>query len=468
MNFEGRRLKSEKRSRRPAIQDRSALSPFTLQRSLCPRSALTLVELLVVIIILTTLVGGVIPVLSPNNDSRKIRAASRGLQGYISQIQAKAARTGRPHGIGFRETAPESGVAIEVFGLEVPPPFAGFSTASQARIMRRLRGPSFDPTHFTFVQFVLADSLAVSVDPPDEYAFDQIPPNFVRPNDQIEIDGFRYQFVDDRNIDQATGFYTSVATLRVVPVDETNATSAGQTYAFVKGYPTPQVANTPLHLHDNQLTAPKPYKIIRQPTNSSEAPYQLPSSIAIDIQGSILENANFIDENRLARNYPIVGGQQQLNVDIASLADRQRDNQETVGIMFSPTGAVSAIQHNNLPVTGTSRVVLLLGRIENGGLTYSLDNPNDLSERVYDCAWEIATGASKKDLEDLQESVNWLNLESRFLSIATTNGRVVVSEPAFVDATSPDIGGGNAVQQYLNQIEAAHGFVQEMTTVGGN
>ena len=40
-----------------------------------PPSALTLIELLVVIVILMTLVGGVIPVLSPNNDARKIREA---------------------------------------------------------------------------------------------------------------------------------------------------------------------------------------------------------------------------------------------------------------------------------------------------------------------------------------------------------------------------------------------------------
>jgi len=67
------------------------------------KRGLTLVELLVVIVILVTLVAGVIPMISPNNDTRKIREASRGLQAYINSAQAEAARTGRPHGIGFVE-----------------------------------------------------------------------------------------------------------------------------------------------------------------------------------------------------------------------------------------------------------------------------------------------------------------------------------------------------------------------------
>src|SRR5262245_21511640 len=72
------------------------------------RNAMTLIELMFVIVILTVLIGAVLPVLSPNNDARKIREAARGLQTYIMQAQARAARTGRPAGIAFRESAPGS------------------------------------------------------------------------------------------------------------------------------------------------------------------------------------------------------------------------------------------------------------------------------------------------------------------------------------------------------------------------
>ena len=90
---------------------------------------MTLIELMVVVVILVTLVAGVLPLVSPNNDARKIREASRGLKTFLMAAQAEAARTGRPVGIGFRETSlatrsnttPGSGMAIEVYQLAVPP-----------------------------------------------------------------------------------------------------------------------------------------------------------------------------------------------------------------------------------------------------------------------------------------------------------------------------------------------------------
>ena len=98
------------------------------------RLALTLIELLVVIAILTTLVAGVVPLFSPNNDTRKIREASRGLHAYITLAQAKAARSGRPTGIAFQESRIGSGVALEVFQLEVPKGFSGFSEESRCSV----------------------------------------------------------------------------------------------------------------------------------------------------------------------------------------------------------------------------------------------------------------------------------------------------------------------------------------------
>lgn len=424
------------------------------------RNGLTLVELLVVIIILTTLVGGVIPVLSPNNDERKIRAAGRGLQGYITLVQAEAARTGRPQGIAFQESSSNSGVALEVFGLEVPPPFAGFSTASYARVILEER-PSGQDSRL-WVQFVLADARELPLPAPPEfpsreYDFDPMPPNFVRWNDEVQIAGTIYRIVDtdfdgDWNDDQVPddGFYTldrGDHRLSTFQVQAVNAT--GQALAFIRSYS----ANGNFY----RLTAPQPFQLIRQPTNSSREPYQLPAGIVIDLQGSVLEGGDYSEREFLYDKYPLFGD---------SLSDRDRDNTDIVGIMFSPTGAIDSVFHNGLKVLNVSRAVLLLGRIENGGLTYELNAPNDPASRVTDGAWTIASGATKDELEKKQEEVNWLNLDSRLVSIVAGNGRVVVSEPAFVDARI--FGGLDAQEQAEEQIEAAHGFAHEMTTIGGN
>ena len=74
-------------------------SPFPIWR----RPGLTLIELLITIVIMVTVLAGALPLLSPNNNSRKLREASRQLNSLLSQAQAQAARDGRPVGVAFRE-----------------------------------------------------------------------------------------------------------------------------------------------------------------------------------------------------------------------------------------------------------------------------------------------------------------------------------------------------------------------------
>ena len=63
------------------------------------RRGITLIELLVVIIILTTLVAAAIPILSPSNDDRRLREASRGVNAFITGAQMKAVELRRPYGV---------------------------------------------------------------------------------------------------------------------------------------------------------------------------------------------------------------------------------------------------------------------------------------------------------------------------------------------------------------------------------
>ncbi|NOY41996.1 MAG: type II secretion system protein [Planctomycetes bacterium] len=409
---------------------------------------MTLIELLVVIIILTTLVAGVIPVLSPNNDARKIREASRGLQSYIMLAQSKAAQTGRPHGIAFRESAP--GVALDVFQLEVPPPFAGFSSASAARIIRE-EFPAGSGTFRYYVQFILADTATgippVAFPPILDYQRDPVPPRFVRYKDEVTIAGTRYRLIDkdfDGNGTQETiipddGFYNIDITINnhrewtflCEPVNNSDQTLA-YVYSYLSG------GNT------YSLTAPKQHQIIRQPVNSPESPYQLPAGVAIDMQGSVTEGSSVPGRFPTNSSLFVPGG-----------------TLDTVGIMFSPTGSVSSVYLNGTLLTSVSRLVLLMGRVENGGLIGGPTGPPAYNN----AEWTIASGASNDVLSELQEKINWLNLDTRWLSIAASSGRVVVTENAFVDARA--FGGDPALLQVERQLEAAHQFAHEMKTGGG-
>src|SRR5688500_8118243 len=115
-----------------------ARSSLSIQHSLfsirSSRPGLTLIELLVTIVIMVTVLAGVLPLVSPNNNSRKIREASRQLNTFLAQAQAQAARDGRPVGVAFREFAngaSRSGMALEAYTIAVPPPYAGFSDSSR-------------------------------------------------------------------------------------------------------------------------------------------------------------------------------------------------------------------------------------------------------------------------------------------------------------------------------------------------
>src|SRR5262245_6267781 len=66
------------------------------------RSGMTLIELLVVIIILTTVVAAAIPLMSPTNDDRRLREATRGLNTFILGAQTRALASRRPFGIALK------------------------------------------------------------------------------------------------------------------------------------------------------------------------------------------------------------------------------------------------------------------------------------------------------------------------------------------------------------------------------
>jgi len=409
--------------------------------TLDPRG-LTLIELMVVIVILMTLVGGVIPILSPNNDARKIREASRGLQTYILQAQARAARTGRSAGIAFIETSPGSGVALEVFQIETPPPFAGFSSSSSARFRRN---PNQD--NYTIE---LGEGYSLFDD-----NVGHVPPRFAKPGDLIEVGN--HLFILKRGNEWEQG---DDGVLYFVDTNKfTDAWIVGE-----QDRPFPRDESDP-----NRSSTSR-YRIVRQPVNTSESPYTLPAGVAIDMHASGTEGG--AEATLFARPK---------NSSSVSTSDRTKikNSIKQVGIMFTPTGAIESVHYGNgwvygrnatgksvdIPITDASRVFLLLGRVEN-----VLDEDAMSPENG-----QLTTAMNQQDsdeqLAEKQAQVNWMNLDSRWIVCDARSGRSIVTENAFVDARKEQYSVGGRkdpnVELAWRQVEDARQFAKQMKNGSG-
>lgn len=409
----------------PASTERVAVLP-------AHSAGMTLIELLVVITILTTLVAGVIPLLSPNNEPRKLREAARELQSYITQTQAEAARTGRPHGIGFRESTAGSGVALEVYQLEVPQPFAGFSDQSRVSDQGDIGNyvlPS-DPTIPRFPEYAGRQLRQLLFELADGSSPDPYPPQFLRPGDEIVIDGRMYLIVQDENLPN--------------PVQVINNTLYLQ--APTNGDP---VFVNCIWKNQKQGQLPpqllKQYRIVRQPSNSPEPPLTLPRGIGIDMVASGLEVSGTLGLNQFTQFYDNAPGL--LN---------------TAGIMFAPSGRVESVLRNGERTQQLSRAMLLLGRVEN------------VSPGRPAADYDFTQLTTDDQVETAREQLNWLNPDSHWLVLSANNGRLVSSGNRFVDVQSTAVQSldynGNTetlATDPFDQIYAARQFAREMRREGG-
>ena len=416
----------------------------TRNSPLATRPALTLIELLVTIVIMVTVLAGVIPLMSPNNNARKIREASRQLSTLLAQAQAQAARDGRPAGVAFREFetgATRNGVAVEAFMINEPQPFAGFSDASQARLL-------FQNGLVTEVQLVLAGALIASPqsNPDACYALDNVPPDTIRFGDVISVSGFDFVITDpDRDGDGAadTGNGDPVFTRGDFYTD-----SRAQFKCNFLGSspPVPRAAVPPRQsaLPDNGWAHPAPYRILRQPRNTSDAPLQFPRGIGVDLDVSGATGPNVPN-----------------NFDSGGVAD-------VVGIMFNPNGTLEGLYHNGERTESAAQIFLLMGVIENAN--NGSQDPNDYDFKNYP-----VTDAD--NLAQRRSRINWLNADSRWVTVNRA-GRIVTSANNIFDPTLPAFttdppfdtspnAPSEARQQRNRQIDAARSFASQMQTEGG-
>jgi type II secretory pathway pseudopilin PulG len=416
------------------------------------RIGMTLIELLVVIVILTTLVAGVLPLVSPNNEGRKIQEASRGLQTYFMMAQAEAARLGRPVGVGFIESAAGSGVALEAFQLQVPPPYPGQSTASRVRVFQvptsaggkmsyagaqndgGNEGTSFRDRYYGYplyrVQFLDRPVSAGT----DANAFSELfPTNMLRLGDVLDIEGFEFLIVDH----PIESGYSPTQTQQPGYLPPNNHVYCIWMNSNGQVFPLSTVdANNKI---DN-AGANRPYLVMRQPANndrigvSSTSPYQFPTGAAMDLESSGVEVTEGI------RTVP--------KLDAGTTGLRQ------LGIMFSPTGGIDSVWFNGSEINDAARIFLLLGKVENG-------NP-DAANYVFSARQGTSSEISDEELAERRKAVNWLNLDSRWMMINANSGKFnVVENASFDPRTIKYRYPSNAQLAKMDQIEAAHALAHD-------
>ena len=441
---------------------------------------LTLIELLVVVAILTTLVAGVVPVLSPNNVPRKIREAGRGLSTYIKLAQSKAARNGRPAGIMLKKlsvdtlNAGDRGVCLEVYQLEVPPPFSGFSENSTIQI---------DPAYGRFDTLLpkggtitfgvgLGDSFTAS-------SADALPPRMFKVGDIIEVAGHRLK-IDDPDAFDLPPEEEVVNGVRVDVLPGTDDTPDATKVVRYNGVvyvqmnlSDPPVINFEWLDYNPNILPPKggrTYKIFRTPEISSEEPFQLPRGTCIDLQASGIPTTPMTPScchNPLV-NIPGGSGDETIDANLTN-------NDDGVAVMFGPDGSVSDYYWNQANTFDrftsgigegkplNDQVFFLIGRRENVPVSITTVN-----------GWNFAsqTQYSDDDLDTLRENLNWLNPDSRWLAISSQSGNVVVTENAFLNLRSPryspnPVDFANLMQSVPAQMTDARQFAREMKREGG-
>jgi prepilin-type N-terminal cleavage/methylation domain-containing protein len=457
-----------------------------------PPRGMTLIELLVVIIIVTTLVSAAIPLMSPANDDRRLREASRMVNTFISTAQANAIATQRPFGVAIKRLSKDTGrndptqpdndnsVSIELYYVEQPTPFVGFNEQSQARVaLYTLPSTSTlygGAKNLVVIQFVAPGvSLSASIDGlPDGWDADQFASGVVRFGDVIEINGTRYKLMSDKSdttvypqFDSTNVFFANntgySGSRLVVQIVAQPLNDSGQMIDIRydnDGYPIGPdraafAAVAPSPPPPPFWTNPAPYKILRQPMKTSAEPLQLPEGSAIDLRASGLGDNDYF------------------------YVPKVHDNADDILIMFAPEGRVSRLAYNldppdttETPPTSTfdqpvvDNILLLVGKRENAPPPPVATDPTLNSTKL-----PPAGPNREAQLKDIKKPVNWLRGESRWIVIGSQSGRVVTVENAFVDPAtiiSNNVTLPPSDEPLRNaQILEAREFIHEMKQLGG-
>ncbi|QDU58266.1 pilus assembly FimT family protein [Aeoliella mucimassa] len=450
-----------------AIVAGASAAPATHGRRGRAAAGLTLVELLVVIVILATLTAAALPVLTPSTTERRIRETSRSLNTFIAMVQAQAIRTGRPSGIALKRLSSETnnandrGVCIEVVHVEQPAPYTGFDENSRMRVALTPDANNAN-VYLDFVTKGIANNDSL----PNGWDADLVPQGVLRVGDVVEVLGSRFRIVGTQvgAVDPISGYLMGnagnttdrqVLIAQVInntgqllnPVSDSNGAPISSAYFMAGGFMAG--GNAPPYWSE-----PVKYKILRQPTPTAQAPYQLPNGIAIDLEASgILGGLPFHVSNGNERDALI----------------NETPDDTPIYVMFNPEGSIERVQqkrvvkaNDTLPLSvltrPTNNVALLVGRRELIPAATGLN---------------LTTG-TETEIELEKAKLNWLNTESRWIVVGAQTGSVVTTENAFVNTKTLTYydadrdGDTDDLDQRMIQIQAAQEFAREMNRSGGS
>ena len=434
---------------------------------------MTLIELLVVVVILTTIVAAAIPLLSPSNDDRRMREAARGLNTYITGAQTRAIALNRPYGVILKRLARETnraedrGVCLEVFYVEQPPAYAGFSPTSRCCVSLR-------QSSLAVIRFV-ARGNPTGTGLPAGWVADMFPSQMIGPGDVIEIGGTRFELLEgDSSVTlqtskqrtqtgQSDKYYLpppagQVPTAFARPINDTGQQinpsydNDGYSLGPDRG-PSPPA---PVQPRPPYWTHPAPYKILRRPAPASDDPYQLPEGTAIDLRASGVGRDIFFHN------------------PAASAGIKRSDNSEDVFIMFAPEGRVSRVSFtldpipsNSLPLYDQSVVenlYLLVGRRENvPPPSIGNSKADDLSLQ----ATEVTAATTDEARDKIRRPLNWLGGTSKWVTIGSQSGRIATVENNFVELATIAAMGSPSDGLRNQQILTSRELTSETAQVGG-
>lgn len=462
--------------RRPIECARSARQLLTVCHSrLAPRRSLlvrgmTLIELLAVIVILTTIVAAAIPILSPNNDDRRLREAARALNTFITGAQTRSIALNRPYGVALKRLsattnrAEDNAVCVEAYYIEQAPAYTGFDANSRACVAIH---PNPNLGGKVLIRFVTRGTTGVAL--PAGWSVDLLPSGTVRPGDVIQINGTRFELLNDTSSGDlvhisldSNGYFTQIGTNRaavvlaqpindsgqqVMPACDDNGADLGS---------LPPGSNQPAPF----WCLPAPYKILRQPTPASDEPYQMPEGTAVDLRASGVGT----DVTETSRYFYVGGG---------------NDNSDPIQILFTPEGRVGEVTFSQTPSSTTpfdqaviDNIFLLVGRRENAPPPNAGTSLSD-DQTLQSTTVHAATTDDAK--AKLRERINWLGGYSRWIVIGSQSGRIATIENASFDmaalydqyTSNPYNLSPNSEQLRNAQIKAAREFTAEMGQLGG-
>lgn len=380
------------------------------------RSAITLVEMLVVISILVLLAAMTIPNVRPALENRRLRETARSIEAYLNRARVDAIERGTAVGVQFVRAPRQNEACIQLQQVLSPSVYTGESTTAVVRVQR------WGSTTPVVVKILVPS--------------DAIGQQLLRRGDLIQFNTQAWSSADPTYyIFDDTGTPNPPTYLPDFPLDSSNFIDFKPTGATTVDYPDPPTSDEPIKrswITNYVLTAvlinqgvsvtwptataagdgnkfpppatpenwslPQSFAVLRQPVASSVAPLQLPESLCVDLYESGTNGVNF---------YPF------------------NEYSPSVTVMFSPSGTLKQV-YGSVGILPTDRLYFLVGRRDRLPVNVSYPTGTD-------------PFPARGDVPHEDGRRNWEDLNNLWVSIIPRSGMTVTIE----NSAYPQYGGAD-------------------------